>query len=260
MPKLACLLVLPLAAAPALASGYRFRATTHAEGTSSAAISMADTVVAGRVDGPDARIEIEKSRNPLLPPGDVLVTRDGGKTFTRIDPARKVSSAWTPSGLATGRNAAAGSIVAVRFENPEVRKLAESPGEKIGGFSTRYFKLRIAYVTDVDVMGSVTKTATTRVEELWTAPALTDSGFAAWLRKDSASTGNEELDRRISQEISAVPGTPLKRVTTTTWTDPSGKDQTVKTTISVSDLAKMTASPDLFKVPPGFRDPSAQSH
>ena len=249
------LLAASFAAAPASAGGFRFRASTHAEGTASPAISMADTDVAGRVDGAKARIEIVKSRNPLLPQGSVLVTLDGGRSITLLDPARKTSSPWSAKGKAAG-GAAARSIVRVQFENPEVRKLAESPGEKIAGYDTKYFKFRIAYTAAVDVMGSVQKTETTRIEEIWTAPALTDAGFAAWLRKDSAPTGNDALDRQIASELSTAPGTPLKRITTTMWKDPGGRDQTVKTTVSVSELRKDSASPELFQAPPGFRDRS----
>ena len=246
------LFALPLAAAPA--GGFRFRASTHAEGTASAAISMADIEVAGRVDGSKARIEIEKSRNPLLPQGSILLTPDGGKTFSLLDPAKKTSAAWTPPDRARGAAASRSSMVRVRFESPEVRKLEEKPGEKIAGYATKYSRFRISYVAAVDVMGSEQKTATTRVEELWTAPDLTDAGFAAWLRKDSSPTGNDELDRRVAAELDAEPGTPLKRVTTTTWKDSSGKDQTVKSTIAVTDLRKEPAPAALFEAPPGFRE------
>jgi len=253
----AFLLALPFAAAPAIAAGFRFRAATHAEGTASAAISMADTDVTGRVDGPRARIEIDKSRNPLLPQGSILLTQDGGKTFLLVDSARKTSAAWTPPERAGG-SAAARSIVRVQFEDPDVRKIAESAGEKLSGHSTKYFKFQVSYVTAVDVMGSVQKTAMNRVEELWTAPDLTEPGFAAWLRKDSATTGNEALDRRIAAALLGAPGTPLKRATTTTWKDSSGKDQTVKTTITVSELKKDAPPPELFRPPPGFRDASPE--
>lgn len=253
----AFLLAVSLAAAPARAGGFRFRASTHAEGTASAAISMADTEVVGRVDGAKARIEIEKSRNPLLPRGNVLVTLDGGKSFSLLDPARKTSSAWSAPGTAGG-GAAARSIVRVQFESPEVRKLAESPGEKISGYATKYLKLRISYTAAVDVMGSVQKTETTRIEEIWTAPALTEAGFAAWLRKDSAPTGNDALDRQIASELSAAPGTPLQRITTTTWKDAGGRDQTVKTTVSVTELKKDSAPAAIFEVPRDFRDASKE--
>lgn len=157
-----------------------------------------------------------------------------------------------------GGSAAARSIVRVQFENPDVRKIAESAGKKIAGHATRYFKFRVSYVTAVDVMGSVQKTAMNRVEELWTAPDLTEGGFAAWLRKDSAPTGNDAFDRRIAAELAAAPGTPLKRVTTTTWKDSSGKDQTVKTTVTVSELKKDSPPAELFRPPPGFRDVSPE--
>lgn len=248
---------LPLAAAPAPAGGFRFRASTHAEGTASAAISMADIEVAGRVDGSRARIEIEKSRNPLLPQGDVLLTGDGGRTFSLLDPSKKTSAPWTPPDRARAASSRP-SMVRVRFEDPEVRKLEEKPGEKIAGHATKYSRFRISYVAAVDVMGSEQKTATTRVEELWTAADLTDAGFGAWLRKDSSPTGNDELDRRVSAELSAEPGTPLKRVTTTTWKDSSGKDQTVKSTIAVTELKREPVPAALFQAPPGFRDLSAE--
>ena len=252
------LFALPLAAAPAPGGGFRFRATTHAEGTASAAISMADIDVAGRVAGSRARIEIEKSRNPLLPQGSVLLTSDGGRTFALLDPAKKTSAAWTPPDRARAAATSRSSMVRVRFENPEVRKLEEKPGEKIAGFATKYSRFRISYVAAVDVMGSEQKTATTRVEELWTAADLTDAGFGAWLRKDSSPTGNDELDRRVSAELSSESGTPLKRVTTTTWKDSSGKDQTVKSTIAVTELKKEPAPDAVFQAPPGFRDLSTE--
>jgi hypothetical protein len=80
-------------------SGFAFRASTHAEGTASGAISFADMEVSGRVSGEKARIDFEKSRNPLLPKGDALVTLDGGKTFRLLDPAARTSSPWALSRL-----------------------------------------------------------------------------------------------------------------------------------------------------------------
>lgn len=241
-------LVFTFATAAGLAAGYRFRATTHSEGTASAAISMADIQVAGRVDGPKARIEIEKSRNPLLPKGNALLTLDGGKTFALIDPIRKTSTTWSPPERGSGK-APGASVVQVRLQTPEVQKLAESEGARISGYATKYFKYRVRYVAEVDVMGSVQKTETSRIEELWTAPALTDAGFAAWLRKDAAPTGNGEFDKRIAAALSGATGVPLKRVTTTSWKDASGKEQTVRTTLVVSELMKSPAVAGLFEVP-----------
>ncbi len=233
-------------------AGFAFRASTHAEGTASGAISMADTEVSGRVSGEKARIEIERSRNPLLPKGDVLTTLDGGKTFRLLDPARKTSSVWAPPERA-GAKAASPSVVQVRFENPDVKETDEVAGEKISGWPTKHFTFRITYVTAVDVMGAIQKTAMSRTEELWTAPALTDGGFSAWLRKESAPTGNAAFDRQIEAELSRAPGVPLKRVTTSSWKDADGKDQMVRTTLVVTGIRK-AASPDaLFRPPPDYR-------
>jgi hypothetical protein len=247
------LLATTLFAALRTPAGFTFRASTHAEGTASGAISFADMDVAGRVSGEKARIDIEKSRNPRLPKGDVLVTLDGGKTFRLLDPSARTSSPWAPPERSAAK--AAPAVVQVRFENPEVKQTGEGPGGTISGWPTKHYTFRITYVSAVDVMGSVQKTAMTRTEELWTAQTLSDRGFAAWLRKDSAPTGNAVFDGRIEADLSSAPGVPLKRVTTSTWKDAEGKDQMVKTTLVVTELRKAASPEALFHAPPDYRVP-----
>ena len=243
-----------LAAAAAKSPGYAFRASTHAEGTASGAISFADMEVAGRVRGEKARIDIEKSRNPRLPKGDTLLTADGGKTLQLIDPSAASVTPWVPSERA-GAKAASPSIVRVQFESPDVKKISDGPGEKIAGWPTKHRTVRITYVTAVDVMGTLKKTVMTRTEELWTTPDLDDAGFAAWLRKDPAATGNAAFDKQIDAELSAAPGVPLKRVTTSSWKDADGTPQIVRTTVLVTELRRLDSPDSLFQVPAGYRAP-----
>jgi hypothetical protein len=238
-------------AAPKPRAGYEFFARTHAEGNLSRAVSMADSAVHGWAAGQAARIEITESRNPVLPVGALLLTTDGGLTAVIVSPRDRKARSWNvgaPGSRETPDRDAA-MTTGSRVRNLKIEKLVDEPGSKLSGFATRHFRFRLSYVLSVDVMGDVTETSTTRVDELWTAPDVNLPGTSIWLRRDPPGTGDPESDRRIAAAYAPASGMLVKRVTASTLSGPSGETQSTKTVWEVSKLRTAAIPPGTFEPP-----------
>jgi hypothetical protein len=234
------------AAAPLAA--ISFTVTTRSESSLTKSASMADTTVKGFAAGDLARIEFTQSRNPLAPKGSFLLTLDGGKTVRLADPRAKSCRPWSPSGPAAGKSTV-GSAVATRFENVSVARTLDEAGPGIAGLPTRHFRFTIAYDSIVDVMGTVRRSHTEKVADVWAAPELSAAGVSVWLRALPAPTGDADLDRKIKGAMAGLPGTPVKTVTTATVRDDTGFEQKTTTTVELTRLARTRVPASAFAVP-----------
>lgn len=238
--------------AAARPAGYEFFARTHAEGSLSAAVSMADSAVHGWAEGPAARVEITDSRNPMLPRGALLFTHDGGLTAVVVRPgAGAKPSPWNVGrpGFREPPDRDSAMTAGTKVRNLKIEKLADEPGGTMNGFATRHFRFRVAYDLSVELMGDVTETSTIRLDDLWTAPDLKLPGISIWIRRDSPGTGDPQSDQRIADAYAPASGTVMKRVTASTLSGPSGLAQTTKTTWEVTNLHPAAISPGLFEPP-----------
>lgn len=240
------LLLLAAAAAPPRPAGWRFTASVHAEGSASPAIGAADVTVRGWVRGDDGRADVVASRNPLLPAGDVLITRDGGKSVVRIDPAKKTRAAF----LRIGSLDAPAKVTIV---SPSVERVADQEGGKIAGIAARRVRFRAVHTTEVEAMGSFLRTKTTRVQDVWTAPQIADRGFAVWAPARPVDTGDAAFDRRLAEEYAAEGGAMLKSVVDSTF-EVGGRPQQTKTVYEITALERGAPPAGAFDVPSGFRD------
>ncbi|HWC65053.1 MAG TPA: hypothetical protein VG777_03140 [Thermoanaerobaculia bacterium] len=238
--------LLAAAAAPPRPAGWRFTASVHAEGSASPEIVAADVTVLGWVRGDDGRADVVASRNPLLPAGDFLITRDGGKTVVRIDPKTKTRAAFLRIG-------SLGTPAKVTIVSPSVERTADENGGKIAGTAARRVRFRAVYTTEVEAMGSSLRTKTTRVQDVWTAPRIADRGFSVWAPARPVDTGDAAFDRRLAEEYAGAGGALLKSVVESTF-EMGGRPQQTKTVYEITALAPGAPPAGAFDVPSGFRD------
>lgn len=240
-----------LLAAPA-AAGMRFQSTTRTEAAQGKQAIVAD----GWVDGDNAKIVFTASDNPMFGEGAYLLSSDGGRTVYLVNPEEKTYMAFDPSQLAAAAGAmlqAMGPMVKISFTNHRIEKLAEEPGPKLHGYDTTHYRFRVAYDSDIRVMGMGQKSSNETVTDTWTTTALGDAGFGAYLRKDPPRTGIADLDKMIEAEMAqGVRGLPLKMVAVTTSKDQKGRETTATTTMEVTSLREEAIPASTFALPKGY--------
>jgi hypothetical protein len=210
------------------------------------------------VDGPRAKVEFHESDQPMLQAGDYLVTQDGGKTLFLVNPQEKTYSKWDLEGmLAVFGNVMESmkGLVNLDFSDPKVEKLAEESGGEILGYPTTHYKYRTSYTTKIKVLGMHRESTTETVQDLWTTKAFGDSGLSVWLRNEPPRTGNEQIDKLISAQMSQIQGFPLKTESVSTTTGQKGKhESTARQETVVTELEKVGVPDSTFEIPKGYTE------
>ncbi|PIE02256.1 MAG: hypothetical protein CSA81_07765 [Acidobacteria bacterium] len=217
------------------------------------------TIVKSMVDGTNGKFIFQESTDsPIAATGNYLLTNDGSQTIYLVDPVNKTYSLFHISQMlktaGTMMNMVQG-VVKMEFSEPEITILEEKKGKAIQGLPTDYRKSVTSYEMKMKVLGIKRVLDVKTTEESWTTKQFTDTAFSAWLRKDPAPTGNEELDRIIRAATEQVEGYPLKLIQTnqtTTWNKKKTKvkDKTTTTTVmAVTQLKQETIEPSQFVIP-----------
>jgi hypothetical protein len=245
------LLIILLTALPCFA-GITYTAETRT--ILGARDSNGDFRVKGWVSGNRARMEFLQSALPELEPGTYLVSSDGGQNVFLVDPKNKTFERWDLSAMASNMadmmRAMRGEM-RVRFEEPKVEKLLDEPGPLIDGLPTRHYRFRTSYRASIDMYDTETVTTVTE-EDIYTTTAIVEPGLKIFLDR-RMSTGDEQLDHIIEQEMSKVAGFPLRRLTSTRQTTKKQVTDT-RSEMNVVELKKVNIDDSLFRVPKGFTE------
>lgn len=256
MKRLALTLILTTGWAVA---GIYYKAETTTVGDQKAQNS--EMVVEAWVEGPKARIEIVESDNPMAGQGSYIVTKDGGKNLFLVNPKDKTYMEWNMDQLLQMAGAmmeAMGGIVNFTFENVKTEKLAQGSGDNMFGHETDYYKYQTSYDLQIKVMGMRRQQSVESIQEMWVTDNLRDLGLGIWLRNEPPSTGNEELDHMIREQMKLVKGFPLRSKTVSTtrqWNKKRTKvrKQTTATTITeVKEMREVAFKAGMAEVPAGY--------
>jgi hypothetical protein len=239
-------------AAPA-AAGIHYRGTTKTDAAQGQDQSME---VEAWVEGDNAKVAFTSSSNPLLAAGTYLLTTDGGKTLTLVNPEEKTYSELDLGALVGAAGAmfkGLGPMVKLSFANQQVERLAEEPGPAILGYPTTHYRYRVSYDFTFKVMGMGQSSHHDTVTDIWATRELTDSGFGAWLRREPPRTGIDDLDRLIAAEMGkGVQGVPLKMVAVAKTRDQRGNETEATTTTEVLAIKEEAVPAGSFAIPKGF--------
>lgn len=244
-----------LGAAPAARAGLHYKADTSTRPENGKAQM---TKVEAWVDGPRAKVEFVESDQPMLEANDYLLTQDGGKTLYLVNPGEKTYARWDLEGmLATFGSVMEGmkGLVNLDFSDPKVEKLAEESGGTLLGYPTTHYRYRTSYTMTIKVLGMHRENTTETVQDLWTTDALGDSGLGIWLRKEPPATGNEQIDKLITSQMSQIQGFPLKTQSVSKTVGQKGKHETTTTQEMVVTQLDETGVPDsTFEIPKDYTE------
>ncbi len=214
-----------------------------------------NVTIAGNVtvDGPHVRMDVTTGDNMIFKENSVVLSNDGGKTMTVLDPSSKSyydlqldqvlsSSASMLKNL--------NGMVNLSFNNPHVAVRDAGNGETLEGFVTHKYVLDASYDIAIDAMGQKMTTHMAMTTESWTTDQLS-SEFTNFLQMSGFRTGVESLDKLIDAQSSGVKGFPLKQVSTVHMSQ-NGNDVTMTTTALVTNIEKKTVDAARFAMPEGY--------
>jgi len=229
---------------------YEFRQTTSSDAEGAQAVDCGGKAI---IDGEKSRVEFVNCNS--YPVGSFVITTNGSRVLTFVDPAKKafadVNAAAVASALGTAK-------IAISNKKVSTTEMPDHP--TIAGIPTDHFRLTLDY--DITVtFGStpLTQTVHTLIDR-WTTMSFGDVA-ETFLSSGAVRTGNPDLDALIA--IENVKGFPLRQIIRTTTVN--NRAGTVKSSLVVNrevtitrELAVTTVQPvakvadATFMVPPDF--------
>jgi hypothetical protein len=205
------------------------------------------------VDGSRIRMDVTSGDNILFKDNNVVLSADGGKTMSVLDPSTKnyyelQLDQVMGSTAAMLRNL--GDMVKVTFDNAQVSVRDGGNGGTVEGYPTHKYLLDAAYDMNIDAMGQKMTTHMTMKTESWTTDQLA-SELTSFLQTRGMRTGVEAVDKLIEAQANGVHGFPLRQVSTVHITQ-RGNDMTMVTTSTVTDIEKKAVDAAQFAMPAGY--------
>lgn len=188
------------------------------------------TAAAGRViaDGPKMRVEFTRGDRVIFQDSSVVLSTDGGKTLTLLDPARKTFVVLDVGEL----------LGALTIANSKVSARDLGDGGTIEGYPTRKWSLDASY----DVVIADTRTHVTMHSDSWRTDRIPEE-----VRFNGHA---DPIERMMPPNVK---GFPLKEVTTIRTRPPGGREATAVSTMGVHDLRRVTTTPAQFAIPAGYK-------
>jgi hypothetical protein len=216
LPAIALSLLVISAPAASAAIQYEFRQTTSSDLES---IPSSDCVGRAIIDGERSRVEFISGN--AYPVGTYIITTNGSKTMTFVDPSRK---SFVEVNAASVTSAIGARKITVTNKKIDLTKLPEQTS--IAGFPTDHYRLIMSYDITLNFGNlPLTQTVKTTIDK-WTTRAFGDVGDT-FLASGALHTGNPDLDDLISAENSNIKGFALKQiVNVTTINDRAPKSDT----------------------------------
>jgi len=174
----------------------------------------------GRViaEGPKMRVEFLRGERVF----SVMISTDGGKTLTTLDPATKTFNVTNVAGL----------FEAVSLTNAKATARDLGDGGTLEGYPTRKWVVDGSY----DLRVGDTPVHFTMHSESWRTERITE---------DAQLKGSSVAEAMMPANVK---GFPLKEVMTI-----ASKGGTVKSTTEVHDVRRVSTTPAMFAVPAGYK-------
>jgi hypothetical protein len=221
----------------------------------SSTTGMQNVTIAGNVavDGSHLRMDVTSGDNILFKDNNVVLSADGGKTMSVLDPSTKNYYDLQLEqllGSSTGLLRGLGDMVKVSFDNAQVSVRDAGNGGTVEGYPTHKYVLDAAYDMNIDAMGQKMTTHMTMSTESWTTDQLA-AELSSFLQTRGMRTGVEAIDKLIEAQANGMHGFPLKQVSTVHITQ-RGNDMTMVTTSTVTNIAKKAVDVAQFAMPAGY--------
>ena len=230
---------------------YEFRQTTQSDLEGSQPTECAGRAV---IDGARSRVEFLSGN--VYPPGTFVVTTNGSRTLTFVDPSKKSFAEVNAAAVA---NAIGATKISISNQKIGMTQMSDHP--VIAGIPTDHYRLTIDYQITVN-FGSLplTQMVHTLIDK-WTSMAFGDVGDT-FLSGGVLHTGNPDIDDLLAAENTKIKGLALKQTVqlmtvnnNATGASKLGVHRTVTQTremLITSIQATTQIAATQFTVPPSF--------
>lgn len=203
----------------------------------------------------NAKLVFADAGNEAASEGAWLVTRDGGRSMTLVNPGEKTYRELNLVGLSDRVGDMFKSLEGqadISFEQPKMKKISEQPGPEILGYETTHSVYASTYEIRIEIQGSTQAIETRLRREQWTTDQIEAPPGGLWPGAGTGTTGVRGLDAITGQESAAASqGFPLKSVVVTTTTV-QGTTSTTRSTTRVTGLEERDIEDAVFEIPSGF--------
>ena len=248
MRKATLLLVAVLVAIPAFGGAtYDFKSVVER--------GAGGLVGKASIEGSKVRLDISDGDDVLLRDGNVMISTDGGKTFSILDQKKKTYYSLDLQQLLSSLGSvmnSMGGMFKMSFQNHTVKASAPVAGEAIEGYATTKYVVDSSYDLAIEVFGKKNVTNVTTKTETWSTDKLS-SGFVTFVQQKGFKTGLEDLDKFIEKETKGVQGFPLKQIVTSTQKQGS-KSDTTRSTMTVTAIKETSVPDSTFAIPGGYKE------
>ena len=234
LPAIALLLLVITAPAASAAIQYEFRQSSSSDLES---MPASDCVGRAIIDGDRSRVEFLSGNT--YPPGTYIISTNGSRIMTFVDPSKKSFVEVNAASVATAIGA---RKISVTNKKIDLTKLPDQT--MVAGFPTEHYRLVMSYDITVN-FGTLplTQTVNTTIDK-WTTNAFGDVGDT-FLASGALRTGNPDLDDLMSAENSNIKGFALKQtvnVTTINNRVPQNSASELKVNRTVTQTRELTVT------------------
>lgn len=249
--SLVAVVVLCVAGRASAGIQYEFHQTTQSEVDGSHPTECSGRAV---IDG--ARSRVEFLSGDLYPPGTFVVTNNGSRTLTFVDPKKKSYAEINAAAVASALGA---TKINISNQKVEVTPMPDHP--VIAGIPTDHYRLSIDYQITVN-FGTLplTQMVHTLIDK-WTTMAFGDVG-ETFLSGGVLHTGNASIDDLLSAENTKIKGFALRQTVQLTTVNngpaPNSKLGISRTVTQSREMlvTSIQSTPQIaasqFVVPPSF--------
>lgn len=207
----------------------------------------------GVIDGD--RIRLDFTSGTAFPPGTYMLSVDGGRKLTFVDPMQKSFTEVNAVGVASAIGTAGIKIDNLKHETTRI-----DDTQTIAGIPAEHHRVVITYDIAVSYRSMLLKQGVRTVIDRWSTMRFGDIDAGSF---ENMPTGNPQIDELIAAESGKLRGFPLKQVVQVTVTSrmprPSNSQlkipeaRTITRETTVTRVAEVPAQSALFVVPPEFR-------
>lgn len=250
MRKLLFPVALALLAVPAFAAvQYEFHQRNT---TSDPVVPSTDLTARAIVDGQRSRVEFLGGN--LYPPGTYVVA-DASRRLFFVDPGKQWFTEVNTPGIATALGTAR-----IKIENQHSKTELLEDRPMVAGYPTEHSRVSISYDITVMMQDLPLKQHVETTIDTWTTrqfPKVHDASVSSGV----LHTGNAELDKLFSAEVTKIDGFPLRQLVTinTSYERPARSKlerpstRTITREMWVTSIKETTADPGIFHVPATYR-------
>jgi len=231
---------------------YEFHQASHSDIDQNAPAELIGRAI---IDGDRSRVDFIGGDS--YPPGTYVISTNGSRTLTFIDPTRKSYTEFNTANVAA-------VIGSKRIDITDMKSSVENLDDHpmIAGTPTNHYRLTITYDMQITFGTMPLKQSVRTVIDKWTTVAFGDVN-ESFLASSAVRTGNVKMDEVIEVEATKIKGLPLKQtVQVYTMTDrapvPGSKlvlspTRTSRREMTVTTIHDSAVDGSMFAIPVNYR-------